>query len=167
MVKEKYSLNAASIIGLMAFSFLLFVLRRPDIVLHAQPWEEDGRVWMAGIYNNGFWSSLFLLQNGYFQTISRLTYGIALWFGLSKSALVENIIALLIRCFFVGLTLSNRMSFIDIKYRIAIILCFILMPNVAEGFVKFTNERWYKKMFGLLRLRARTSRTLPQSILNC
>lgn len=164
MVKEKYSLNIASIIGLMAFSFLLLVLRRPDIVLHAQPWAEDGRVWMAGIYNNGFWSSLFLPQNGYFQTISRLTYGIALWFGLSKAALVANIIAILIRCFFVGLILSNRMSFIYIKYRIAIILYFILMPNVAEGFVNITNVHWYLSMYLLAVVMAKDAESTSAKI---
>lgn len=167
MLKEKGWLSAASIAGLMALAFVLLVIRRPDIITHAQPWAEDGRVWMEGIYNNGFWSSLFLPQNGYFQTISRLTYGIALWFGLSKAALVANVIAILIRCCFVGILLSHRMNFIGLKYRIAIALYFILMPNVAEGFVNITNVRWYKRMFGLLRVRARTSRALPQSILIC
>jgi hypothetical protein len=167
MVKEKYSLNAATIVGLMALAFILLVLRRPDIITHAQPWAEDGRVWLAGIYNNGFWASLVLPQNGYFQTISRLTYGIALWFGLSHAALIANIIAILIRCLFVGLILSKRMSFIDIKFRIAVVLYFILMPNVAEGFVNITNVRWYNRMFGLIHVRARTSRALPQSILIC
>lgn len=147
MMKEKSGLSTASIAGLMFLAFVLLVLRRPDIITHAQPWAEDGRVWMAGIYNNGFWSSLFLPQNGYFQTISRITYGIALWFGLSKAALVANVIAIFIRCCFVGLLLSRRMDFIGIKYRIAIALYFILMPNVAEGFVNITNVHWYLSMY--------------------
>lgn len=145
--KEKGALTAPALIGIMFLAFILLVLRRPDIVTHAQPWAEDGRVWMAGIYNNGFWSSLFLPQNGYFQTISRLTYGIALWFGLSKAALVANVIAILIRCFFIGLVLSNRFSFVEIKYRASVIIYFILMPNVAEGFVNITNVHWYLSMY--------------------
>lgn len=166
-MKEKYNLNTIFIVGLMALSFLLLILRRPDIVTHAQPWAEDGRVWMAGIYNNGFWSSLFLPQNGYFQTISRITYGIALWFGLSKAALAANVIAIIIRCCFIGLILSRRMDFIELKYRAAVVLYFILMPNVAEGFVNITNVRWCRKTFELLRVRARTNRALPQLNLTC
>ncbi|MGE1562061.1 hypothetical protein [Pantoea septica] len=164
---KKNQFNPLVLAGLIILAFIVLVLRRPDIVTHAQPWAEDGRVWMAGIYNNGFWSSLFLPQNGYFQTISRLTYGIALWFGLSKAALVANIIAILIRCFFVGFLLSNRMNFIDIKYRIAVALYFILMPNVSEGFINITNVRWYRKSFELLRVRTRTNKALPQFTLGC
>ncbi|MGK3114145.1 glucosyl transferase [Candidatus Pantoea formicae] len=162
MVKDKFSLNAASIVGSMALAFLLLVLRRPDIVTHAQPWAEDGRVWMAGIYNNGFWSSLFLPQNGYFQTISRITYGIALWFGLSHAALVANILAILIRCFFVGLVLSGRMNFIGIWYRIAFVIYFILMPNVAEGFVNITNVHWYLSMYLVAVVMAKDAESLPE-----
>lgn len=164
MVKEKYSLNAATIVGLMALAFILLVLRRPDIITHAQPWAEDGRVWLAGIYNNGFWASLVLPQNGYFQTISRLTYGIALWFGLSHAALVANIIAILIRCLFVGLILSKRMSFIDIKFRIAVVLYFILMPNVAEGFVNITNVHWYLSMYLLAVVIAKDAESLSGKV---
>lgn len=164
MVKEKGSLNTISIVGLMAISFMLLILRRPDIVTHAQPWAEDGRVWMAGIYNNGFWSSLFLPQNGYFQTISRLTYGIALWFGLSKAALVANVIAILIRCCFVGLLLSRRMNFIELKYRFAIALYFILMPNVAEGFVNITNIHWYLSVYLLAVVMAKDAESFGETI---
>ena len=167
MENGKSGLSSASIAGLMFIAFALLVLRRPDIITHAQPWAEDGRVCMAGIYNNGFWSSLVLPQNGYFQTISRLTYGIALWFGLSKAALVANIIAIFIRCCFIGLMLSRRMDFIGIKFRIAISLYFILIPNVAEGFINITNVKWYRKMFELPRVITRTNKALPQYILNC
>lgn len=147
MVKERYSLNSASIIGLMALSFLLLVLRRPDIVLHAQPWAEDGKIWMAGIYNNGLLSSLFLPQNGYYQTISRLTYGISMFFGISNAALGANIIAILIRCLFIGFILSSRMKFAPLPYRLAAVAYFILMPNQEEGFVNITNIHWYLSMY--------------------
>lgn len=140
-------LSAWHLLVIMAVAFVVLVARRPDIIQNAQPWAEDGRVWMAGIYNNGFWSSLFLPQNGYFQTISRLTYGVALWFGISKAALVSNVIAISIRCFFIGLLMSNRMSFIGLKYRALVCLYFLLMPNVSEGFVNITNVHWYLSIY--------------------
>lgn len=147
MEKDSYNLKAPALIGLIFMAFVLLILRRPDIVTHAQPWAEDGRVWMAGIYNDGFWHSLFLSQNGYYQTISRLTYGIALLFGLSHAALVANVIAILIRCFFIGFILSKRMNFINLKYRLVIAAYIVLMPNVSEGFVNITNIHWYLSMY--------------------
>lgn len=164
---HKQVLSASKVMGLMALAFVLLVLRRPVIVMHAQPWAEDGKIWIAGIYNNGFWSSILLPQNGYYQTICRLAYGASLAFGLQYAALGANLIALSICCFFVGFILSSRMGFIPASYRLAAAAYFVLMPNLSEGFVNITNVRWHRKMFGLKYLRARTNRTLPQSILAC
>lgn len=144
---KKGSFNLITPALIILVSFVILVMRRPDIILHAQPWAEDGAVWMAGVYNNGFWSSLILPQNGYYQTISRLTYGFSLLFGLSNAALIANAIAILIRCFFICFILSKRMDFIDVKYRIFICIYFMLMPNVAEGFVNITNAHWYLSMY--------------------
>ncbi|MFT4271266.1 MAG: glucosyl transferase [Pantoea sp.] len=145
--EESNSFSSFTIIAIMAFAFIILVMRRTDIVTHAQPWAEDGSIWMAGIYNDGFWSSLAFPQNGYYQTISRITYGIALMFGVSNAALIANIIAIVIRCIFVGFILSDRVKFIDIKFRLAAVLYFIIMPNLAEGFVNITNAHWYLSMY--------------------
>jgi len=147
MVKEKGSLSALTIAGLMFLAFVILVLRRPDIITHAQPWAEDGKIWMAGIYNDGFWSSLLLPQNGYYQTISRIAYGISLAFGLEHAALGANLIALLIRCCFIGFILSSRMNFIPVVYRLVAAAYFVLMPNLSEGFVNITNSHWYLSMY--------------------
>ena len=107
--------------------FVVITLRRPDIIMNAQPWAEDGRVWIQNIYNDGFWNSFYSPQNGYYQTISRIAFGIGLLFGLSKAALIANTIAISIRCFFVLYILSSRMSFIDIRLRIFSILYFFIV----------------------------------------
>lgn len=127
--------------------FSVITMRRPDIIMNAQPWAEDGRVWIQSIYNDGFWSSFFLPQNGYYQTISRVAFGIGLLFGLSKAALIANIIAISIRCFFSLYVLSSRMAFIDIRFRLLSVLYFLFMPNVQEGYVNITNIHWYLSMY--------------------
>lgn len=132
---------------LFAMIFFLIASRRPDIIFNPQPWAEDGKIWMGSIYNNGFWSSLLLPQNGYYQTISRLTYGASMLAGISKAALIANIIAITIRCFFVMFILSSRMSFIKLPYRIAAVFYFLLMPNLAEGYVNITNVHWYLSLY--------------------
>ncbi|WP_215846319.1 glucosyl transferase [Candidatus Pantoea bituminis] len=143
----KSSRELYTTVAVFIISLIIMVLRRPDIINHAQPWAEDGKIWLAGIYNNGFWSSLILPQNGYYQTISRLTYGVSILFGVSNAALVSNIIAISIRCFLICFLISKRMSFIDIKFRIAAALYLILMPNISEGFVNITNIHWYLSMY--------------------
>lgn len=140
-------LSAWHLLVIMAVAFVVLVARRPDIIQNAQPWAEDGKIWMAGIYNEGFWGSLILPQNGYYQTISRISYAASLAFGLSHAALASNIIALMIRCFFIGFILSGRMSFISLKYRFIAVTYFILMPNISEGFVNITNAHWYLSMY--------------------
>lgn len=159
MDRQRGALNAPIIIGIMIATFVLIILRRPDIITNAQPWAEDGHVWLAGIYNDGFWSSVILPLNGYYQTISRVTYGIALTFGIQNAALVANIIAILIRCCFVGFILSGRMNFLDLKFRLAAAVYFIFMPNVAEGYVNITNAHWYLSMYLLAVVMAKEPET--------
>jgi hypothetical protein len=161
MDRQTGALSAPIILGIMIATFAIIVLRRPDIITNAQPWAEDGHVWLAGIYNDGFWSSVILPLNGYYQTISRVTYGIALTFGIQNAALVANIIAILIRCCFVVFILSKRMNFIDFKYRLAAALYFVLMPNVAEGYVNITNAHWYLSMYLLADVMAKEPESKP------
>lgn len=132
---------------LFVMTFFIIASRRPDIIFNPQPWAEDGKIWLESIYNNGFWSSIFLPQNGYYQTISRLTYGIAIVFGISKAALVANTIAISIRCFFILFLLSQRLSFIKIQYRIVTAVYFLIMPNLWEGYVNITNAHWYLSLY--------------------
>lgn len=138
-----------TLLSLLIFSgvFFLTVARRPDIIFQAQPWAEDGTVWLSDAYNNGIFSSLLHPQNGYYQTVSRVAYGIGLFFGVSKAAIVANMMAVSIRCFFVMFVLSKRFSFVDIKYRVAAALYFIVMPNVSEGFANITNIHWYLSIY--------------------
>ncbi|MFM4746798.1 hypothetical protein ACEUD3_03060 [Aeromonas veronii] len=81
--------------------FVMIASRRPDILLNAQPWAEDGAIWMQSIHNDGFWSTIFLPQNGYYQTISKLSYGFGLLFGVKYAVLIANSIAISIRCMMV------------------------------------------------------------------
>ncbi|KAA6002035.1 glucosyl transferase [Pantoea sp. ARC270] len=140
---KKYLLNA-TIFLIIVF---LIIMRRPDIISNAQPWAEDGRFWLQDAYNNGIFNTLFMPENGYFQTISRLTYSIALLFGLSKAALVANIIGILIRACFIAFILSSRIKFAPIAYRATVALYVLLMPNVAEGYPNITNMHWYLSMY--------------------
>lgn len=145
---KKYILN----VTIFLIIVFLIIMRRPDIITNAQPWAEDGRFWLQDAYNNGIFNTLFMPENGYFQTISRLTYSVALLFGLSKAALVANIIGILIRACFIAFILSSRIKFAPIAYRATVALYILLMPNVAEGYPNITNMKCRWKKYGLLRV---------------
>lgn len=130
--------------------FVVIAARRPDILTNAQPWAEDGAVWMMEIHNNGFWNSVFLPQNGYYQTISKLTYGFALLFSVGKAALVANVVAISIRVLLILFLLSRRMKFISLHYRIAVAIYLMLMPNLGEGYVNITNAHWYTAIYMMM-----------------
>jgi hypothetical protein len=153
-------LNAWLFRGLL-FGILFFAIasRRPDILTNAQPWAEDGAVWMMEIHNNGFWRSIFLPQNGYYQTISKLTYGFALMFGVAKAALVANMVAIALRALLVLFLLSERMRFVQLPYRLAVAAYLLLMPNLGEGYVNITNAHWYTAIYMMMVLIAEPPRS--------
>lgn len=148
-------------IKLMMFIIIVavIIMRRPDIITAAQPWAEDGRFWFQDAYNNGWFATLFKPENGYYQSISRITYGIAIAFGVTHAALVANIIGILIRASFVLFILSKRMSFAPLAYRATVAIYILLMPNIAEGYPNITNMHWYLSMYLLCVILARNAET--------
>lgn len=132
-------------LGLIAVCVGLLFLRRPDAFLNPQFWAEDGRVWFANSYNIGALRSVFLPQDGYFQTLSRFTAGLAWLFPLVKAPLVYNVSALLVQLLPAVLLLTNRWQNLlpSYKLRVALALGFVLLPNVAEMHTNVTNAQWY------------------------
>src|SRR5215510_9596703 len=51
--------------------FLILYSRRPDAILNAQFYAEDGARWYRDAYQLG-WRCLFIPETGYLQTVSRL-----------------------------------------------------------------------------------------------
>lgn len=129
-------------------SALLIFLRRPDIVLSPIPWAEDGRIWLAQAHNIGV-SSIFMVQDGYMQTISRIAYIIGNAFGLEYAPLVANIIAISLRCSMCAFFMTRRFSYIGIEVRLVLAAYFLLMPNISEGYVNITNAQWYLSLYAI------------------
>lgn len=127
--------------------FIAMTARRLDVIFNTQSWPVDNRNWLKGVNENGLWSSLLKPQDGYFQIIPRLTCGIALACGLGKAALFSNLISFSIWVFFLLFTLSKIFSFIGVKFILAASIYFILMPNIAEGFVNITNVHWHLSIY--------------------
>ena len=125
--------------------FLILVLRRPDAVVNSQFWAEDGKFWFADANNIGAWQSIFLPQDGYFQTISRLTASFSQIFPITYSPLVFNLIALVVQLLPALFLVSPRLKniFPNIYVRFGLALAFLLLPNIAEIHGNITHGQWY------------------------
>jgi hypothetical protein len=83
-------------LGTVAFLFLLLSLRRPDALLNAQFWAEDGTVFFANQILYGFWTSAVVPYVGYFHLTPRLIVALASSLPAVWAPLVCNIFALLV-----------------------------------------------------------------------
>ena len=136
----------------------VLILRRPDIVTNAQPWAEDGAFWFRGVYERGL-SSLLLPESGYYQTLSRSIWAVAMQFGLRRMALAATLIAVAMRAAFATFLLSSRLKKFDLHYRLCAYFYLLLMPNLTEGYVSANTVHWHMCMYLLATLLADEPKT--------
>ena len=140
----------------IAFSvaFLIVCSRRPDAILNAQFYAEDGGVWYPEAYNYGL-HSLFMPHAGYLNTLIRIVALIALQFPLSLAPLVMNLCAIVVQILPVNLFLSSRFSSIPLKMRLLGSFMYLAIPNSAEVHANITNVQWHLALVACLVLLAR------------
>ena len=75
--------------------FVIIFSRRPDAILNAQFWAEDGQRWYADAYQFGLRCLLIPDElGGYFHSVSRLSALTALVFPFYMAPLVMNLFAI-------------------------------------------------------------------------
>ena len=126
----------------LAACAILFA-RRPDAILHAQFYAEDGHVWFANAYNMGWWRPLLRPQDGYFQTFPRLGAALALLAPLALAPLVMNLLAIAAQALPVNLLLSPRSRpWGSLRFRALLALMFLVLPNCNEISLGITESQW-------------------------
>jgi hypothetical protein len=146
----------------------LFIARRPEAVLHAQFYAEDGHVWLADAYNRGWWQALFLTWTGYFMTLPRLGAGVALLAPLPFAPLVLNVIAIAAQALPVSLLLLSRSSvWGSLRFRMAMAVIYISLPNSAEISFGITESQWVVALAAFLLLVASTPNGRYARLLDC
>jgi hypothetical protein len=156
----------------MLLAGLLIVSRRPDAVMHARFWAEDGRTFYADVYNRGLLATLAVPQSGYFQELPTLAAGIAQLAPLALAPLITNSIAIVVRVLPVGLLLSPRAETISpgIVVRALLATLYIALPGTFESDANVDNALWYLAVAAVLVLmlrppRRRSTRALDVTIL--
>src|ERR1043166_2671938 len=123
--------RGASHAGILVVALLVLFSRRPDALLNAQFYAEDGARWFADAYHVG-WRSLLIPDSGYLQTVSRLIGLTAQLLPFAVVPLFMNLCALSFQILPVNIFLSPRWAAIPLKIRLFACLLYLSAPNSFE-----------------------------------
>jgi hypothetical protein len=127
------------------------VSRRPDAVLRAQFWAEDGVVWFAQNYNLGVPAALSITQAGYFHTFPRLAAALALLVPLSLAPSVMNLLAIAAQALPACFLLTRRFEqFAPLTSRLLMVVLLLAIPTSFEVHANVTNSMWFLALTAFL-----------------
>jgi hypothetical protein len=136
-------------IAVFLTALLIAFSRRPDAILNAQFWAEDGKYWYADAYHFGL-RCLLMPEAGYLHTLPRLIALFTLLFPLALAPLVMNFCALVIQILPVNLFLSSRFDSVSFDTRLLGSLLYLALPNSSEIHANTTNIQWHLALLALL-----------------
>jgi hypothetical protein len=138
---------------LFVAAFFIVVSRRPDAVLNAQFFAEDGLFWFSDAYNLGI-HSLLVPQASYLHTLTRLIALLSLLVPFSFAPLVMNLGAITVQVLPVNLFLSSRFSEIPMRLRLLASFLYLALPNTYEIDANITTLQWHLALLACLVLLA-------------
>jgi hypothetical protein len=149
-------------------AFAVIVIRRPDAVLHAQFYAEDGHAWFEAAYNLGWWPALFLPWAGIFQTLPRLVVTLAMIAPLSFVPLLLNVTAIGFHVFPVNALLSARSAaWGSLRFRALLAAMYLALPNCTELSFGITQSQWPMALTAFLILVASEPKSMAGRLFDC
>lgn len=141
-------------------AFVIIFSRRPDAILNAQFFAEDGQRWYADAYHFG-WRCLLIPDElgGYFHTASRLSALVALMVPFSLAPLAMNLCAIAVQILPASIFLSSRFSLISLPKRLLIAFVYLALPNSYEVNANATTIQWHLALLAFMLLAARPAKT--------
>jgi len=125
--------------------------RRPDLILYAHFYGEDGSHWYADAYNSGWLRALTLPEGGYLNTVQRLVGSLSLLVPLRYAPLVMNVFGLLIQVLPVFFLLSGRCAhWWPLRVRCWQAALYIVLPNTREVHILLTNAPFHFALLAFL-----------------
>ncbi len=135
-------------------AFAIIFSRRPDALLNAQFYAEDGKVWYSQAYQLGL-RSLLMPEAGYVHTFTRIVVFVALLFPFSLAPLVMNLGAIVVQILPANVFLSSRFPNIAFPTRLLASFLYLAVPNSWEINANITNVQWHLALLACLVLLAR------------
>ena len=140
--------------------FLIIFSRRPDAILNAQFWAEDGQRWYADAYQFGLRCLLIPDElGGYFHSVSRLSALLATIFPFAIAPLAMNLFAIAIQILPASIFLSSRFSNIALWKRLLAAFVYFALPNTYEVNANTTTIQWHLGLLACMVLLAPSSRS--------
>jgi hypothetical protein len=129
----------------MLIAAALVVSRRPDAIVHAQFWGEDGTTYFANVYDHGLLRTLLVPMAGYLQEFPVLAAAVAQPFPLRAAPLVMNLLAIGVQVLPVGLLLGARARTISTDLRVRVLLAglYVAIPGAGEIDANAVNAQWH------------------------
>lgn len=132
------------------FNALIIFIRRPDALLNAQPWAEDGEIFISQALLIG-WEAYITTHAGYYHLIPRVVaffsteLSIFLGQGITLAPLFMNLSAIIISAVCTVYLCSSRFDWVaHIYYRLMACALIASMPSVAfEIYGNITNVQWW------------------------
>ncbi len=125
------------------FACLVLISRRPDAVLHAQFYAEDGHVWFADEYNFGWWSGIWRIYEGYHHVFMRLGAALGLLVPLAVAPLMLNLAGIAVQALPANLLLSFRSSaWGGLRFRAFLVATYLALPNTREMLDNISQAQW-------------------------
>lgn len=157
---SKFSRSPIFHLLVVLVGFLIIFSRRPDAILNAQFWAEDGQRWYADAYHFGIRCLLVPDElGGYFHSVSRLSALTALIFPFSMAPLVMNLCAIAIQILPASIFLSSRFSNIALWKRLVCALVYFALPNTYEVNANTTTIQWHLGLLACMLLLAPSTRS--------
>ncbi|MCG6146783.1 hypothetical protein LFX15_00675 [Leptospira levettii] len=126
-------------------SFLIFILRKPDSILNAQLWAEDGQIFLRDEWVTGFPDTFFFLYAGYIHLVPRFIAFFANLFPYTFIPLVFNLCAILISAISVSIFSLTKFRYIlksdFLRTIVIVLLC--CSPVGIESFNNITNVHFF------------------------
>ena len=139
-------------VALLAIGFGLLVLsRKPEVLLHAELWGDDGWSWYPDAYNLGV-ASLVKPVNGYLNTFQRLI-GLGVQpFPLAWVPTLFAAVGLAMQLAPALFLVSGRMAAAWPRpwARFAFALIALVLPNELDLYVNLTNSQWHLALLAFL-----------------
>jgi hypothetical protein len=147
----------------LLLSFLIVWSRRPDAILNAQFFAEDGAVFYRAAYEMGF-RSFPVIYGGYVHLLLRLVAILALLVPFSLAPLVMNLCAIVVQILPVNIFLSSRFSHIGMGVRLFCSFLYLALPNSFEIHANITNGQWHLALVACLLLLAQPASTIAWKV---
>ncbi len=147
---ENISGNRIIFFSLYILLVSIIFLRRPDALLNAQPWAEDGKIFLQQALADPY-GSIFTPYAGYMHIVPRLVTLAAIQFGLPNASLVMNVAALLISAFCISYLFTSDFRFLIrndlLRSFTAILIACMPIPQV---WMNITNIQWFLLIYTML-----------------